>query len=192
MKGYIYITGTGVDPMLRGNLADPTFGEPPTLGPCMPNIRRAVAIGDWIFIVSGKVTGARQYVIGGLQVAEKIDAWTAYARFPENRLVAANDGRVTGNIIVQADGKHHPLDWHSDFRFEERARNFVVGSAAVVLSSPDNVELGRRETLPLLSKIMGRPDARRVIDAMGRMSKLNEDQVLALLGWFARIKKAAA
>ncbi len=91
MKGYIYITGTGVDPALRGGLADPTFGEVPTLGPCMPNIRRCVSKEDWIFTVSGRVPGFQQYLIGGLQVAEKIHASQAYARLPQNRLVAGKD-----------------------------------------------------------------------------------------------------
>jgi hypothetical protein len=192
MKGYIYITGTGVDPELRGNFADPTFGKPPTLGPCMPNIRRAVATTDWIFVVSGKVPEAQQYVIGGLQVAEKIDASTAYVRLPENRLVGLENGRVTGNIIVQANGTHHPLDWHSPYRFDERAKNFIIGDAAVALSTPREVELGRRETLAVLSAILGRPCANRVIDAMGRMSKLNEAQVVTLLDWLVRTRAAAA
>jgi hypothetical protein len=192
MKGYIYITGTGVDPWLRGDFADPTFDNPPTLGACMPNIRRLVARGDWIFIVSGKVANVQQYIIGGLQVAEKIDALAAYARLPKNRLVAHANGEVTGNIIVQADGTHHPLDWHSPHRFEERAKNFIIGSAAVLLSTKDEVEIGRRETLATLSAVLGRPGVHRVIDAMGRMSKLNEDQVAILLDWFARTKAEAA
>jgi hypothetical protein len=78
----------------------------------MPNIRRCVSKGDWIFTVSGKVPGFRQYLIGGLQVAEKIPALEAYERLPQNRLVAGKAGIVTGNIIVQADGTHHPFDWH--------------------------------------------------------------------------------
>ncbi len=192
MKGYIYITGTGVDPFLRGNFADPTFGEPPTLGPCMPNIRRAVTGGDWIFVVSGKVTGVQQYIIGGLQVAEKIDALSAYARLPQNRLATNELGEVTGNIIVQSDGTHHPLDWHADYRFEQRAKNFIIGSAAVALATKAEVAIGRRETLAVLSAIMGRPGANRVIDAMGRMSKLKEAQVTTWLGWVSRIKTAAA
>jgi hypothetical protein len=188
MKGYIYITGTGADPWLRRGFADPTFGSPPTLGPCMPNIRRAVAIGDWIFIVSGRIPGAPQYIIGGLQVAEKIHAFDAYTRLPKNRLRIDDHGHVMGNIIVQADGSHDPLDWHSDHRFEQRVKNFIIGGGAVVLSTREEVELGRRKTLPILAQIMGRPNATRVIDAMGRVSRLSEAQVEVLLDWFGSIK----
>ncbi len=115
----------------------------------------------------------------------------AYARLPQNRLIRDGLGKVTGNIIVRSDGTHHPLDWHSDYRFEERAKNFIVGSASVALLTRAEVELGRRETLAVLSTIMGRPGVNRVIDAMGRMSKLSESQVTTLLDWFARIKAAA-
>jgi hypothetical protein len=192
MKGYIYITGTGVDPSLRAGFTDPTFRNPPMLGPCMPNIRKAVAAGDWIFIVSGKIPEARQYIIGGLQVAEKIHAVDAYKRFPENRLRVDQQGLVMGNIVVRADGTHDPLDWHSDHRFEQRAMNFIVGGAAVALSTTAEVELGRRSTLPILAQIKGRPGASRVIEAMGRMSRLNDAQVRELLNWFGRIRNAAA
>jgi hypothetical protein len=36
LKGYIYIIGTRVDPALYSDLAAPTFGRPPTLGPREP------------------------------------------------------------------------------------------------------------------------------------------------------------
>ncbi len=166
MKGYIYITGTGVDPWRGKSLADPTFGSPPLLGPCMPNIRAAVVPGDWIFVVSGKLSGVDQYVIGGIEVAEKIHAVEAYDRFPGNRLRTEN-GAVMGNIIVRCDGSHDPLDWHSDAGFERRARNFIVGSAAVALLSEAEADRGRRGTLGILRRAMERPTAMRVIDVIG-------------------------
>lgn len=188
MKGYIYITGSGVDPAMLHNFTDPTFGDPPTLGPCMPNIRRTVIRGDWIFVVSGRVRGVGQYLIGGLRVEEKIHALVAYRRLPENRLTLGEDGSVTGNIIVQEDGTHHPLDWHSSERFEARANNFIIGDAAITLSTPEEVELGRRETLPVLANVLHRRNATRVIDVMGRMSRLDEAQVAKILIWLRELK----
>lgn len=191
MKGYIYITGTGTDPSLRGNLNDPLFTRVPTLGACMPNVRRFVTKGDWIFIISGKVAGAEQYVVGGLQVEEKIDALAAYNRFPENRLTIGATGLVIGNVIVQADGTQHPLDHHPAGTFQDRVKNYVIGGNAIALSKPEEVELGRQQTLGKLGDILGRRrGANRVIDAMGRMSKLDEPQVTQMLDWLSGIKAA--
>jgi hypothetical protein len=190
MKGYVYITGTGTDPALRSNLNDPLFTKVPTLGACMPNIRRFVGRGDWIFVVSGKVAGAQQYVVGGLQVEEKIDALTAYERFPENRLTHDERGLVMGNIIVQADGTQHPLDNHPAETFEDRVKNFIVGGSAIALTKPKEVEIGREQTLGKLAEILGRPGANRIIDTMGRMSRLDEVQVAKMLEWLSGIKAA--
>lgn len=192
MKGYIYITGTGVDPSRRAPLADPTFETPPTLGPCMPNVRRWAAVGDWIFIVTGRIPEAAQYLIGGLQVAEKIHALEAYARLPQNRLRRDRQGRVTGNIIVRPDGSHDPLDWHEGRGFKERAENFIIGGASLVLTSAAEVEIGRCETLPLLAGIKGRSEARRVIDVIGRMSRLDGLESRAVIGWLEDVKRRAA
>ena len=190
MKGYIYITGTGTDPALRGNLNDPLFTKVPTLGACMPNIRRFVTKGDWIFVVSGKVPGVEQYVVGGLQVEEKIDALTAYGRFPGNRLAREERGLLTGNVIVQADGTQHSLDNHSPDTFESRVKNFVVGGRAISLTEPREVALGREQTLGKLSEILKRPGANRMIGAMGRTSRLDEEQVAKVLEWLSGIKAA--
>jgi hypothetical protein len=86
MKGYIYTMYGGADPDLGWQMTDPIFGKKPTLGSCVPNIRRAVVPGDHIFVISGKVAGVQQYVVGGFKVAEKISALTAFKRLPENRL----------------------------------------------------------------------------------------------------------
>jgi Nucleotide modification associated domain 2 len=189
MKGYVYITGTGTDPSLLGNLNDPLFTRVPTLGACMPNVRRVVTKGDWIFVISGKVADAEQYVVGGLQVEEKIDALAAYNRFPENRLTMSDGGLVMGNVIVQADGTQHPLDSHPADSFQERVKNYVVGGNSIALSTPQEVELGRQQTLGKLGDILGRRrGANRVIDAMGRWSKLKESQVAQMLDWLSGIK----
>ena len=190
MKGYVYITSTGTDPAARSNLGDPLFGRIPTLGACMPNIRRNVTRGDWIFVVSGKLAPVQQYVVGGIRVSEKIDALAAYERFPENRLRQSNQGVIRGNIIVTHEGRQHPLDHHPARTFDERIKNFIVGSDAVALETPAEVAIGREQTLPKLSELLGRR-GNRVIDVMSRWSKVDEDQITSMLSWLRGIKAAA-
>jgi hypothetical protein len=192
MKGYIYITGTGTDPAERRNLNDPLFTRPPTLGACMPNIRRLVVKNDYIFVVSGKTTGVQQYVVGGFRVEEKISALAAYERFPENRLSQDENGNLTGNIIIAKDGRQHPLDQHPASSFESRIENYIVGSSPVVLSTKREVEAGRVQTLQKLSEILRRPRANRVIDVMARWARLEEDQVVDMLDWLRGVKSASA
>lgn len=190
MKGYIYITGTGADPGLHNNLDDPLFGEPPTLGACMTNIRQFVDPGDYIFVVSGSVPAAAPYIIGGLRVAEKIDHLAAYGRFPQNRLHRDQDGFVRGNIIVQPNGKQHPLDHHKPKTFDDRIKNFIVGDEAAALQTQREVELGRERTLRKLSDMFDKP-GNRAIDIMGRMRRLDEPQVHGLMDWLRGIKSDA-
>jgi hypothetical protein len=191
MKGYIYISANGTDPALRNNLNDPIFTRIPTLGACMPNLRRFVTRGDFIFVVSGKTAGVRQYVVGGFRVNEKIHALAAYERFPENRLQTLPDGHVMGNIIVRADGTQHPLDRHDPGTFESRLENYLVGSMPVALSTEREVQLGREQTLGNLSSILRRAPGNRVIDVMGRCSKLDEGQVRQMLDWLLGIRATA-
>ncbi|KRR10847.1 hypothetical protein CQ12_21505 [Bradyrhizobium jicamae] len=192
MKGYIYISGTGTDPHARGNMNDPIlFRKTPTLGACMTNIRRVVLPGDFIFVVSGKVPAVQQYVVGGLQVDERIDALAAYRRFPEDRLQTGANGLVEGNIIVDAKGNQHPLDTHKPDTFEDRIKNFIVGKNPVALESDREVAMGRDQTLPKLSEMLGKR-GNRVFDVMGRAAKLNESQVKDMLSWLQGIKASAA
>lgn len=191
MKGYVYITGDGADPNAGKRLGDPLFTRTPTLGACMPNIRRVVRPGDWIFVVSSKIPAVQQYVVGGLQVKDRIDALAAYRRFPENRLRRETDGTISGNVIVTADGSQHPLDHHSPDTFENRIKNFIVGSEAVSLQTDREVALGRDQTLPKLSELLGKR-GNRVIDVMSRWSKLDEQQVKSMLDWLQGIKATAA
>ena len=183
MKGYIYISGGGADPEVHDNLNDPLFSKVPTLGACMPNIRRLVEEGDYVFVVSGKTVGVQQYVVGGFKVAEKISALAAYERFPENRLYVDDNGIKRGNIIVLPDGSQHPDDDHDSATFQNRIENYLVGVDPVALETPQEVERGRRQTLEKLSSILGRPRGNRVIDVMGRWAKLSEPQVKELLAW---------
>lgn len=192
MKGYIYISATGTDPGARSNMNDPIlFSKTPTLGACMPNIRRMVRPGDFIFVVSGKVPAIQQYVVGGLEVVERIDALAAYRRFPENRLQTSANGFVEGNIIIDAKGNQHPLDTHEPSSFEERVKNFIVGTNPVALESDREVAMGRDQTLPKLSELIGKK-GNRVFDVMGRAAKLNENQVQDMLSWLQGIKASAA
>jgi len=191
VKGYVYITGDGADPNAGKSLGDPLFSKTPTLGACMPNIRRLVGRGDWIFVVSSKIPAVQQYVVGGLRVEEKIDALAAYERFPENRLRKEADGTVSGNVIVSASGIQHPLDHHSPDTFENRIKNFIVGSDAIAMATEREVALARDQTLPKLSELLGKR-GNRVIDVMSRWSKLEEQQVKSMLDWLQGIKAAAA
>jgi hypothetical protein len=191
MKGYIYITGTGTDPGLRNNLNDPLFGKDPSLGACMPNIRRLVELGDYIFVVSGTAAGVQQYVVGGMQVAEKISPIEAFNRFPGNRLRIGSDGLLKGNVAVNADGTKHQLDRHDPSTFENRVKNFVVGTNAVALSTPKEVDCGRQQSLGKLGQLFGK-SGNRAVDIMGRWSKLDDAQVRDVVAWLEGIKRAAA
>ena len=190
MKGYIYITGTGADPGLHNNLNDPLFGDPPTLGACMTNIREFVDPGDYIFVVSGKTPSVQQYIIGGMRVTEKIDALAAHGRFPQNRLRIGDDGLLKGNIIIDAKGGKHPLDRHSAETFDKRIRNYIIGDQAAALITPAEVKLGREQSLRKLSEMFERP-GNRAIDIIGRHRRLDEERVNGLMDWLRGIKAAA-
>ena len=191
MKGYIYIAGRGADPALRGDLNDPLFGPIPTLGACMPRIRKAIEPGDFIFIVSGRTAGVQQYVIGGMEVREKISALAAYERFPQNRIRRDQNGQLSGNIIVNADGSRSHLDEHDPGSFEGRIRNYIVGRNATELVTDAEVERGRERTLNLLANVLDRPRANRVIDIMGRQRRLDAPQVQSIVNWLEQIKAGA-
>ncbi len=78
MKGYIYTMYAGADPAMGWEMTDPIYGPVPTLGACMPNIRRAVVEGDVIFSISGRINKELpQYVVGAMEVDQKISALAA-------------------------------------------------------------------------------------------------------------------
>jgi hypothetical protein len=184
MKGYIYTMYAGADPGHGWTMNDPIFTPTPTLGACMPNIRRAVSEGDYIFAISGRVNGERQFVVGGFRVAEKIDALAALGRFPQYRLAKRADGNVDGNIIITAQGTHHPLDHHANF--ERRVENYIVGTDPVYLSTDAQYRRGREETVPILSKIFAR-DGQKVSEIIGRYRRMEKNQVEQLLTWLEGI-----
>jgi hypothetical protein len=125
-----------------------------------------------------------------MRVAEKISALAAYKRFPENRLTKDANGNILGNIIVSGNGAQHPLDHHDPSTFSNRVKDFIVGDQAFALTTEREVELGRAQTLPKLSQVLGRR-GNRVIDVAGRWSKLDEGQVIDLVDWLKGIRSAA-
>lgn len=180
MNGYIYTMAAGADPAHGWILNDPIFGDVPTLGACVPNIRRTVEQGDYIFVISGRVRNEKQFVVGGFAVDEKISAMMAHKRFPENRLRRADSGQVLGNIIVDGNGKHHPLDDHDNFK--ERIQNYIVGRDPVALTTPAQQRAGRELTVDFLSHLFGKKGT-RVFDIIGRHRKMSDEQVKTTLDW---------
>jgi hypothetical protein len=186
MVGKIFITRSGYDPQLGKHVKDPYLGPQPTLGACRPDVRKQLVQGDHIFVISGKVPTAPQYVMGGFEIAAKIDALTAYRQFPEHRLHLLPDGQLTGNIIVGADGKQHQLDDHNSFN--QRIKNYVVGTKLLALTTPPEIAKGRDETLEALCEIL-RKRGKSPVEVVGRWgTKLTEKQVLELRAWLASLK----
>jgi hypothetical protein len=186
MKGYIYTMYAGADPGHGWVLNDPIFTPIPTLGACVPNIRRNVEKGDYIFAISGRVPGERQFVVGGFKVAEKIHALAAYERFPQYRVKESTAGLTLGNIIVDSDGSQSQLDHH--LNFERRLDNYIVGADPKFLETNDQFDRAREGTLGVLGDVFGK-HGNRVFDIVGRQRKMDAGQVQDLLGWLEAIKQ---
>jgi hypothetical protein len=190
MKGYVYIMYPGADPGNGWTMSDPILAPRPTLGACVPNIRRAVSPGDWIFPISGRVRGVQQYVVGGMRVKEKIDAFAALERFPENRQRKSEGGQLVGNIIISKDGKQNPDDYHTNF--EKRLANYLVGDKSVVVDTPEAIERARVQTAKFLGGMFDCPEAASPHQAIGRVRKLTGEQVEETLEWINKLKKGEA
>lgn len=187
MIGKIFITRSGYDPERGKHVKDPYLGPNPSLGACRPDIRRQLRTGDHIFAISGKIQGFDQFVMGGFEIASKISAADAYRLFPDQRLRKREDGQLTGNIIVNAQGAQHKLDDHDSF--DRRIHNYVVGKNLIALRTPHEILLGRKETLEALGEILKRNGA-APIDIVGRWgTQLTEKQVLQLRDWLSSIAK---
>ena len=185
MKGYIYTMYQGADPGAGWVMTDPIFSKVPTLGACMPNIRRAVSKGDYIFSISGRISGFNQYIVGGMNGDEKIDALAAYKRFPQNRMIQLEDGAIRGNIIVDKNG--NPLDFDYHTNHERRVENFIVGKDPIVLDNNSEIEQAREESLGVLNKIFQR-DEEKISKIIGRWRKLDEAQINEILAWMKSVK----
>ena len=186
MVGKIFITRTGYDPQLGKHVKDPYLGPKPTLGACRPDLRRRLSEGDHIFVISGKVPGAEQFVMGGFEIQTRMNALEAYEQFPQHRLRRRPDGQLTGNIIVNARGEQHELDDHGSF--SSRIENYVLGKNPMVLQTSPEIAQGRAETLEVLQEVL-RKKGDSPIRVVGRWgSDLTEAQVMHLRDWLARIK----
>lgn len=189
IKGYIYITSTGYDPERGKEIKDPYLGDTPTLGACMPNIRRRVDPGDYIFLISGKVPNVPQYIVGGFEVAENIKATVAYKRFPDLRLRQKENGQLTGNIVVDAWGNQHHLDNHNSSTFGRRVENYVVGRNPICITHPHEIELARELTLDILKSVY-KKDGPAPINIVGRWSRLDAKQIEEIKDWLLLLKTA--
>ncbi len=187
IKGYAYITSTGYDPEKGKLIKDPYLGDTPSLGACMTNIRRQVSPGDHIFVISGKVPDAQQFMVGGFEVADKMPALTAYKLFPEQRIHLLDDGQLGGNVIVDAQGRQHPLDRHPPASFNRRIENYIIGRNPIAITAPDEIARGRDETLYVLRSLL-RKSGDTPIKVLGRWGKLNETQVRELRDWLLSLK----
>jgi hypothetical protein len=189
MVGKIFITRSGYDPQLGKHVKDPYLGPCPTLGACRPDIRSQLQKGDHIFVISGKIPDFNQFVMGGFEIESKIPAIEAYRLFPELRLRRLNDGQLTGNIIVTADGRQHELDDHNSFA--KRINNYLIGTNLLVLATPDEIADGREQTLDVLRDILHKK-GKSPFEVVGRFgTNLTDKQVLQFREWLAALKKAA-
>jgi len=186
MKGYIYTMYQGADPGEGWEMTDPIYGKTPTLGACMPNIRRVVQRGDYIFSISGRVKDVRQYVVGGFSVDEKINALAAYERYPQNRMKVDEQGKLKGNIIIDQNGKHLSIDYHTNH--EKRIENYIIGKNPVFLDKEKEIKKAREETILVLNDLFGKQED-SVSKIIGRWRKLDSAQIKDLLGWMNQIKK---
>ena len=161
MIGKIFITSSGYDPQLGKHVKDPYLGPEASLGTCRPDLRRQAKIGDHLFVISGKLPNVRQFVMGGFEVAQKIDALQAYEQFPDQRLRMRDDGQLAGNVIVDANGAQHVLDTRDPTGFARRTPNYIVGTNCISLVDPAEIALGREETLDVLREIFKKPGGLR-------------------------------
>lgn len=190
MIGKIFVTGSGCDPVKGKHIKDPYLGPQPSLGACRPDIRRQVKKGDHIFVVSGKVRDTPQVVLGGFEVAEKISAIEAYERFPEQRLYLRQDGQVTGNVIVSAEGLQHTLDHHEKDTFDQRIENYVVGTNPIALITLEEIEEGRLQTIEILQEVLQRKGD-TIRQLIGRCRNLTDTQVSKLRTLLDEVKNSA-
>ncbi|MFL9882884.1 hypothetical protein PQR66_07600 [Paraburkholderia agricolaris] len=189
MSSYIFVS-PGSDPGAGRALVDPILNAArPTMGTCRPDLRRMVTPGDHIFVVSGSLGRSyHQYVIGGMEIDEKLDdQLAALSRLPENAL-SFEKGQKKGNIITMPNGTQDPRDDHSNFA--SRIKNYVLGKNPVVLQTPREVELGRERSLDILSDIFDK-EGTRVQHVIGRHRKLSDAQVERLRSALEEIKREA-
>ncbi len=189
MVGKIFITRTGYDPEIGKHVKDPYLGPSPTMGACRPDIRSRLVVGDHIFVISGKVPGAMQFVMGGFEIDTKLPAAEAFRQFPQHRLRRRSDGQLAGNIIVDEAGRQHELDDHRNF--DSRVKDYVIGRNLIALTTPQEIARGRSETLAVLRDVL-KKGGESPIEIVGRFgATLTETQVVELRRWLDRIRRGA-
>jgi hypothetical protein len=188
MKGYIYTMYQGADPGKGWVMTDPIFGSKPTLGACMPNIRRVVSVGDFIFTVSGRLKNVQQFLVGGFAVQKKINALAALDLFPDNLLRKEEDGSMRGNIIVDQSGNHVKDDYHTNW--EKRIENYIVGEKPIFFEKEKEIEQARKETLDILQETF-KSKGKTVSEIITRWRKLDERQIENIIKWMEAVKKKA-
>lgn len=188
MIGRIYITRNGYDPQKGGYIKDPYLDGIPTMGACRPDIRKSLGLGDTIFVVSGRVRGFEQFIVGCFDISEKITMQEAYKRFPEQRLHERHDGQLAGNVICDAEGHQHLLDNHNNFA--GRLSDYIVGKNKIVLESDEEIDIGRRETMDVLRSVLMKVGS-KPFDILGRGApRLHARQVAELRRWLESIKRS--
>lgn len=188
MKGYIYTMFQGADPGKGWVMTDPIYGSKPTLGACMPNVRRAVSIGDFIFSISGRIKNIKQFLVGGFSVQSKIDALAAAELFPENILRKEQDGSLRGNIIVDKNGNRVKEDYHTNWK--NRIDNYIVGTNPIYFQTEKEIEAARKDTLSMLQETFKTRDT-KVGEIISRWRRLDEKQIESIIKWMEEIKRKA-
>lgn len=189
MKGYIYTMFQGADPGAGWKMTDPIYGSPPTMGACMPQIRRSVSVNDYIFSISGRTKGVEQYIVGGFQVKEKMDALLARELYPQYRQIQNEDGSLEGNIIVNEKGEQNSFDYHSG-NFERRIENYIIGKNPIFFENESEVQKARgKATMQILQEVFEKK-GKKPHDVIGRWRKLNEEQIYKLSSWMEDLKSS--
>jgi hypothetical protein len=189
MKGYIYTMFAGADPGSGWEMTDPIFDNPPTLGACMPQIRRCVDLNDHIFTISGRTAGVKQYIVGGFQVQEKINAMIARDRLPQYIQRLKDDGSIAGNIIVDEKGRQNKFDYHKG-NFDKRIENYIIGKNPIYFTKPKDIEAARgQQSMEILREIFKKKGGKTPFDIIGRWRKLEEKQIDHLINWMREIKR---
>jgi hypothetical protein len=92
---------------------------------------------------------------------------------------------------VNAKGAQHRLDNHDPETFAKRAPNYVLGTNGITLVRPEEIALGREQTLDALREILKKNGGSpwEIVGHYG--SQLTEEQVHQLREWLLSLMKAA-
>lgn len=190
-KAKIFITRQGYDPQMGKHVKDPYLGATPSIGACRPDFRRVLKVGDELYVISGRVAGVDQFVMGGFEIAEKMTVAEAHRKYPGQRLRKLPDGQLTGNIIADEKGEQHALDTHDrgkPEKYERRIKNYTVGKNPIVLESDSEINRGRIETMDALRYIF-KKDGDKPIDIISRAGRnMTVDQAHQMREWLSSIK----